>query len=59
MAFNPYWNTMWNERDEEFYWSGVKHGAVISAIATAIIIFVPRELVREFKEEWKKPKTES
>ena len=33
---NPYWNTMWSDRDGEFYWSGVKGGAAFMMIALGI-----------------------
>ena len=50
MARNPYWNTMWSDRDAEFYWSGVKFGAVYSAIMVPCVFIVARRLVKEFKE---------
>ena len=33
---NPYWNTMWSNRDEEFYWSGVKGGATVMLLVLGI-----------------------
>ncbi len=36
MSKNPYWNTMWSNRDQEFYWSGVKGGVLVSALVMGI-----------------------
>lgn len=50
MAANPYWNTMWSNRDQEFYWSGVKHGAIFSAIMVTCVFVVVREAVNDIKQ---------
>lgn len=49
MAVNPYWNTMWSNRDAEFYWSGVKFGAIFSAIMVPCVFFVARETINDIK----------
>lgn len=49
MKGNPYWNTIWTDRDGEFYWSGVKIGALISAIMVPCTYMVVRVLIDEFK----------
>ena len=50
MAANPYWNTMWSDRDAEFYWSGVKFGAIFSAIMTPCVLFLTREAIKDIKQ---------
>lgn len=47
---NPYWNTMWSNRDQEFYWSGVKFGAIFSAIMVPCTYIAIREVFNEFKQ---------
>jgi hypothetical protein len=47
---NPYWNTMWSDRDGEFFWSGVKFGALFSAIMIPCTYTTIRILIKEFKE---------
>ena len=46
---NPYWNTIWSNRDQEFYWSGVKFGSILSAIMIPCAFVTIRELINEFK----------
>ena len=50
---NKYWNTVWNDRDQEFYWSGVKHGALIATIMTSCLIAIGSELIETIKEHRK------
>ena len=47
---NPYWNTMWSERDSEFYWSGIKHGFVAGLIEAAIAIGFTWMIVTDIKK---------
>ena len=47
---NPYFNTIWSNRDQEFYWSGVKHGALIAGIIVPSAIVCIYEIIQEFKE---------
>ena len=35
---NPYFNTIWSNRDKEFYWTGCKDGMVIGAIGAISLI---------------------
>lgn len=37
MKSNKYWNTIWSDRDQEFYWSGTKFGFVTAAILTSAL----------------------
>ena len=53
---NPYFNTMWTNRDAEFYWSGCKNGMVIGAIGAVILIGFVKYVIPEWKEEFKKDK---
>lgn len=46
---NPYWNTIWSHRDQEFYWSGVKFGFVCGAVMVPMVYFAMRSLSDEFK----------
>lgn len=54
LAKNPYWNTMWSIRDQEFYWSGVKFGALFSAIMIPVTVGAIWGIVNDFKELTKK-----
>lgn len=38
MKHHKYFNTIWTDRDQEFYWDGLKTGTVISAILIPCII---------------------
>jgi len=38
MKHHKYFNTIWTDRDQEFYWDGLKTGMVISAILIPCII---------------------
>lgn len=53
LSKNPYWNTIWSNRDQEFYWSGVKGGALISGIMVLSIVAIIQDAIREFKESSK------
>lgn len=52
---NPYYNTMWTNRDQEFYWTGCKNGMVIGAIGATILIgwvtLVIPEWIEKIKQE--------
>lgn len=37
---NPFWDTMWTTRDQEFLWSGVKGGFCVGAILTTSICLI-------------------
>lgn len=50
LSKNPYWNTMWSNRDQEFYWSGVKFGALFSAIMIPVMVIDLYVLIDEFKK---------
>lgn len=50
MSKNPYWDTMWSHRDQEFYWSGVKFGTLVGAIAIPCMCITACILFNEFKE---------
>lgn len=55
---NPYFNTIWTNRDEEFYWTGCKHGMVIGAIGAVILIGCVKYVIPEWKEKFKQEKTQ-
>lgn len=38
MKHHKYFNTIWTERDQEFYWDGLKTGLIISAVIIPCII---------------------
>ena len=59
MKGNIYWNTIWSERDGEFYWSGLKHGFLCAAILIPCTYVTIRVLVNEFKELNTRQETES
>lgn len=50
MSKNPYWNTIWSHRDQEFYWSGIKDGILIGAIVVPCMCMTVYTLINEFKE---------
>ena len=49
MKRNPYWNTMWSDRDQEFYWSGEKFGMIFSAIMIPCAYVLTKEAVNKIK----------
>ena len=51
MKHNKYWDTIWSERDEAFYWSGCKFGFVAGAVLTAILIVDGIAFVNWIKNE--------
>lgn len=58
MSKNPYWNTLWTNRDEEFYWSGTRFGFALGigvSLVAMLYVHVGVEMYKNHKEE----KTES
>lgn len=39
MSKNPYWNTIWSIRDQEFYWSGTKFGFALG-VGTGLLVMI-------------------
>lgn len=57
MKHHKYFNTIWSERDQEFWWSGMKGGFIIATILTSALWIDGITFVRWIKEErddWKK-----
>lgn len=50
MKHHKYYNTIWSERDQEFYWDGLKNGTVIGAIGIATVIAYGAIIVSEIRE---------
>lgn len=54
MSKNPYWNTLWSNRDQEFYWSGVKFGFALGIGTGLVAMFYANmaiKVYKDFKEE--------
>ena len=54
MKRHPYINTIWSDRDQEFWWDGMKIGAITSMVMTSIlwgygIMFV--DMIKKKKHE--------
>lgn len=56
---NKYWNTVWSDRDEEFYWSGVKFGTLYSAIMVSCIWGIGLHVINSIKSGRKESEEES
>lgn len=59
MKHHKYFNTIWTDRDQEFYWDGLKTGAIISAIMVPCIVVNGITFVKYVKntlEEFKNKK---
>lgn len=52
MSKNPYWNTLWSNRDQEFYWSGNKFGFVLG-IGTGLVAMCYVNMAIKFYKELK------
>ena len=56
MKHHKYYNTIWSERDQEFYWDGLKDGSIIGSVLTCVAILGIYEIVycvKSFKDETK------
>lgn len=51
---NPFWDTMWSKRDEEFLWSGIRGGFCIGGILATCLCIGGCLLYNEIKEKNKK-----
>lgn len=59
MKHHKYYNTIWSERDQEFWWDGVKGGFITAMIFTSVLWCDGIMLVSIIKEHIKKEETES
>ncbi len=50
MKHHKYFNTLWSERDQEFWWDGIKSGFTISMMLTSILWVDGIMLVNYIKE---------
>ena len=49
MNKNPYWNTLWSNRDQEFYWSGTKHGFALGIGTTLLAMWYLNTAIKIYK----------
>lgn len=59
MKHHKYYNTIWSERDQEFWWDGVKGGFIAAMIFTSVLWVDGIMLVSIIKEHIKKEEMES
>lgn len=50
MNKNPYWNTFWSNRDQEFYWSGTKHGFALGIGTTLLAMWYFNTAIKIYKD---------
>lgn len=50
MKQHKYYNTIWDERDREFYWDGIKNGMIIGMISAIALVVGGIRLVEKVKE---------
>lgn len=50
MNKNPYWNTLWSDRDQEFYWSGTKFGFALGVGAGVLAMCYVGMAIKFYKE---------
>lgn len=58
MKHHQYYNTIWSDRDAEFWWDGVKDGLIIATILTSILWIDGMMFINYIKEQKKKSKKE-
>lgn len=54
MKHHKYYNTIWTERDQEFYWDGVKFGFAIGSIlamGAVACIYDAIQFIKSLKDE--------
>ena len=49
MSKTPYWNTLWSNRDQEFYWSGTKFGFALGIGTGLVTMFYVNMVVKTIK----------
>ena len=54
MNKNPYWNTLWSNRDQEFYWSGTKFGFALGIGTTLVAMWCLNTAIEIHKDLKKK-----
>lgn len=54
MKKNPFWDTIWTKRDEEFYWSGCRFGVALGTVATSFAFFGVLIIIDEVKNRKQK-----
>jgi len=59
MNKNPYWNTLWSNRDQEFYWSGTKFGFALGIGTTLVAMWCLNTAIEIHKDLKKKEEIES
>lgn len=37
MKHHKYFNCIWTERDQEFWWDGIKSGFIVSMVLTSVL----------------------
>ena len=50
MKHHKYYNTVWSERDQEFWWDGTKLGFAVAAFVSSALWINGIALVNHFKE---------
>lgn len=56
MKNHEYFNTIWSNRDVEFYWDGMKTGAIVGAILVSSLWVSGLLLIDKIKESKGKDK---
>lgn len=54
MKKNPFWDTIWTERDQEFYWSGCRFGVAFGVALASCAFAGALILIDEFKNRKQK-----